>query len=184
MFQDLFGKQPLIISLDIDAHVEQKVDELVRAGISSIELLDYSPHVLAHIRNKYPRLKIGFGNIIHMNQLETAYRLGVDFISSPGFLPSLVHTAQIYKMNYLPGIASISEGMKCIELGIDAARVCPGDLKLCNLLNKYCAPLKLFPNDVQWEEIEQFLDLPSVAAVGLANPDNLQIELIAESLQI
>lgn len=184
MFHDLFGKQPLIISLDIDAHVEHKVDILVKAGINSIELLEPSIHVLASLRKKFPTLNIGLGNIHTTSQLEQAYHLKFDFMSSPGLLSSIAKTAQVYSMKYLPGISNITQAMQCLELGLEAARVCPGDLKLCGLLNKYCSKLKLFPMDVEWEEIEQFLDLPSVAAVGLTNPDHLQIAQIAESLQI
>ena len=44
--------------------------------------------------------------------------------------------------------------------------------------------LKLYPMDIEWGLIEQFLDLPSVAAVGLSNPNDLTILQICESLHI
>jgi 2-dehydro-3-deoxyphosphogluconate aldolase/(4S)-4-hydroxy-2-oxoglutarate aldolase len=184
MFNDLFGKQPLIVSLDIDAHVEQKIDQLYKAGLNTIELLQANAPLVSVLKAKYPQLKIGLGNIHHVDQLTYAYEIGMDFMSSVGFDAALAKTANIYQMNYLPGVCNMSDAMNILNLGMHHARPCPGDLSLCNLLNKYAPELKLFPIDVEWEMIDQFLDLPSVAAVGLTNPDQLQLIQITESIQI
>lgn len=184
MFQALFGKQPLIVSLDLDDDLLQKVAKLTAAGLSSIELLSYSAHTISQLRKTYPQVKLGVGQILNVDELIYAHSLDVDFISTPGFLPSILKTAKIYNMPLLPGISNISDAMQTMELGFLSCRPCPGDLNLCNLLNQYIPQLKLYPMDVEWELIEQFLDLPSVAAVGISNPDQLQIMQIAESLHI
>jgi 2-dehydro-3-deoxyphosphogluconate aldolase / (4S)-4-hydroxy-2-oxoglutarate aldolase len=184
MFNDLFGKQPLIVSLDIDAHVEQKIEQLIHAGLNAIELLQCNASMIKHLRVKHPQLKIGLGNIQTVDQLTYAYDLGLDFMSSPGFLAPLAMTANQYQMNYMPGLSHISDAMSIINLEIHHARPCPGNIELCNTLNKYFPDLKLYPMDVKWEDIELFLDLPAVAAVGLCNPDHLQMLQIAESIQI
>jgi 2-dehydro-3-deoxyphosphogluconate aldolase/(4S)-4-hydroxy-2-oxoglutarate aldolase len=184
MFNDLFGKQPLIVSLDIDAHVEQKIDQLMHAGLNTVELLQANAPLVAALRAKYPEIRIGLGNIHHVDQLTYAYEIGMDFMSSPGFHAPLIKTANIYQMHYLPGICNMSDALAILDLGMHHARPCPGNLTFCNLLNKYTTDLKLYPMDVEWEDIDQFLDLPSVAAVGLTNPDHLQMIQIAESIQI
>ena len=74
--------------------------------------------------------------------------------------------------------------MQTMEHGFLHCRPCPGDLSLCNLLNQYIPHMKLYPIDIDWELIDQFLDLPSVAAVGISNPDHLQILQISESLHV
>ena len=184
MFNDLFGKQPLIVSLDIDAHVEQKIEQLIQSGLNVIELLQCNISLIKHIRSKYPQLKIGLGNIHNVEQLTLAYDLGLDFMSSPGFYLPLAMTANQYQMNYLPGLSTVSDAMTIINHHIYQARPCPGSIELCNQLNKYFPELKLYPLDVKWEDIELFLDLPTVGAVGLSNPDHLQMLQIAESIQI
>jgi 2-dehydro-3-deoxyphosphogluconate aldolase/(4S)-4-hydroxy-2-oxoglutarate aldolase len=156
----------------------------VEAGLSSIELLTYSANTIAHLRKTYPQIKLGVGQVLNVDQLEYAHALQVDFISTPGFLPSILKTAKVYNMPLLPGVSNISDAMQTLELGYSACRPCPGDLHLCNLLNQYIPQMKLYPMDIEWELIEQFLDLPSVAAVGISNPDQLQIMQIAESLNI
>jgi 2-dehydro-3-deoxyphosphogluconate aldolase/(4S)-4-hydroxy-2-oxoglutarate aldolase len=184
MFHELFGKQPLIVSLDMDNEIEQKISKLIHAGLNSFELLSYSSNFIAHLRNLYPHIKIGIGNILNLEDLEQAYSLQVDFMSTPGFLPSILKTAAVYQMPLLPGVSSISDAMQTIDLGFLNCRPCPGDLQLCNLLNQYIPKLKLYPVNIEWEMIDQFLDLPSVAAVGISNPDHLQIIQIAESLHV
>lgn len=184
MFHDLFGKQPIIVSLDIDAYVEKKIELLVNAGITNIELLSCSANLVTHLRRRLPDIKIGLGNILNLEQLEMGHLMKFDFLSSPGFLPSLVNTAQVYQMNYLPGICSISEAMQAMAMGCHDVRLAPSDLKLCQNVCQYCPSLKLYPMDVDWGHIEQYLDLPSVAAVGLSNPDDLQMIQICESIQL
>jgi 2-dehydro-3-deoxyphosphogluconate aldolase/(4S)-4-hydroxy-2-oxoglutarate aldolase len=184
MFQDLFGKQPLIVSIDIDNEVQQKVKKLCEAGSTAIELLNYSPTLIAQLRHDFPELKIGMGNILTLEQLEKAAELKPDFISSPGLMPSMLKTASIYNLPLMPGISSLSDAMQAMELGYHDCRVCPGDLSLCKRLNQYMPQMKLYPMDIEWDLIVQFLDLPSVAAVGLSNPDDLTILQISESLHI
>jgi 2-dehydro-3-deoxyphosphogluconate aldolase/(4S)-4-hydroxy-2-oxoglutarate aldolase len=184
MFQDLFGKQPLIISLNLNSETDHKIANLTAAGLTAIELLDCSATYLAHLRALYPHLKIGYGGITSVDELEKAHQLQVDFMSTPGFMPSILKTASLYSMRLIPGIASIGEAMQAAELGFDDLRPCPGDLNLCRQLNQYMPQVKLYPMNIQWDLIEQFLDLPSVAAVGLTNPDPLQIMQINESLHI
>ncbi len=184
MFQDLFGKQPLIIALDVDVHVHQKVEQLVAAGIQNIELMSFAPTVMAKIKQRFPHIKLAQGNIQTIDQLEQGNSLGINFLSSPGFLAPLAQTAQLYQMPYMPGICNMSEAMQARSMGFHDLRIAHADIKLCNLLNKYSPDLKIYPMNVDWEDIEQYLDLPNIAAIGLSDPDALQIAHIAESLQI
>lgn len=184
MLQDLLGKQPLIVSLDMDDELQQKINQLVDAGVTTIELFSYNANTIAHLRKLYPQIKLGIGQVLTVDELEYAHSLKVDFISTPGLLPSILKTAKVYNIPLLPGVSSISDAMQILELGYYACRPCPGDLSLCNLLNQYIPQMKLYPMDIEWELIEQFLDLPSVAAVGISNPDSVQMIQIAESLHI
>lgn len=184
MFHDLFGKQPIIVSLDIDAYVEKKIELLVNAGITNIELLSCSANLITRLRHRLPNIRIGLGNILTVDQLELGYQMKFDFMSSPGFMPSLVKTANVYQMPYLPGVANISEAMQAMELGCHDVRLSPNDLKACQTICQYCPTLKIYPMDVDWSLIEQYLDLPSVAAVGLTNPDDIQMIQICESIQL
>ncbi len=52
-------------------------------------------------------------------------------------------------------------------------------LTFCNLLNKYLPLLRLFPAEVELDEIEHYLNLPSVAGISLLNPEVKHLSSIA-----
>jgi 2-dehydro-3-deoxyphosphogluconate aldolase/(4S)-4-hydroxy-2-oxoglutarate aldolase len=107
----LLGNQSVIVSLDVDNFLFQRLEQITEAGFNLIEINSTDPKLLAQILAQCPNIKIGAGGIIDTQQLENCYQAGVHFASSPGFLPAIAHTANVYSMNYLPGVATISEAM-------------------------------------------------------------------------
>ncbi len=166
-----FNHNAIIISLDVDACVVDTLHQVVKAGFHKVELNAADPRWLAKIIHDFPMLQIGAGNIMDTQQLEDCYQAGVSFATSPGFMPSIAQTAQIYSMNYIPGVATLSEAMQAKASGCQHVRPFPANLAFCTLLNKYLPGLQLYPAEIQWEEAEHFLSLPSVVAVSILNPE-------------
>ena len=171
MTDKLFGNQSIIVTLDVDAFLFDRLKQIGQAGFSVVEINCSEPGLLQKILQDFPSLRIGAGNIINTQQLEDCYQAGVHFVSSPGFLPAIAQTAAIYSINYLPGIATISEAMQVIALGYHQARPYPANLSFCASLNKYLPTLRLFPAEVEWDEAEHYLSLPAVAAISIINPE-------------
>lgn len=178
----LVGHQSLIITLDVDPFLFNKLELIVKAGFSVVELNSVDVKLLKQILQDFPMLRIGAGNIITTQQLEDCYQTGIHFATSPGFLPAIAQTAQVYSMNYLPGVATLSEAMAAAALGCQNVRPFPATLPFCTLLNKYLPLLRLYPAEVEWEEVEHFLNLPAVASVSILNPELKQIQLPTFSL--
>jgi len=172
----LIGSQSIIITLDVDAFLFEKLKQIADAGFSVVEINCIEQTLLRKVLNDFPMLRIGAGNIINTHQLEDCHQAGVDFITSPGFLPAIAQTANIYSINYLPGIATLSEAMHAMDLGCHNVRPFPANLAFCTHLNKCLPLLRLFPAEIDWEEAEHFLNLPSVAAVSIINPELKQLE--------
>ena len=168
---DSMNTQSLIITLDVDASLFTQLKHIQTAGFSVVELNNAEPAILSDALNAYPSLRLGVSNILNTEHLEKVQEAGAHFGSSPGFMPSLIQTANIYNFHYLPGIATPSEAMQAAALGCQHVRPLPATLSFCTLLNKYLPGLRLFPADTSWEEAEKLLELPSVAAVSLLNPD-------------
>jgi 2-dehydro-3-deoxyphosphogluconate aldolase/(4S)-4-hydroxy-2-oxoglutarate aldolase len=175
MMDKLIGTQSIIITLDVDAFLFDKLQQIVNAGFSVVEINCVEEALLQKVLNSFPSLRIGAGNIVTTQQLEICYQAGVHFVTSPGFLPAIAQTAAIYSINYIPGIATISEAMQAISVGCQHARPFPASLSFCTLLNKYLPLLRLFPAEVEWDEVEHFLNLPAVAAVSIINPELKQL---------
>ncbi len=167
----LMGTQSVMITLDVDALLFEKIKQISDAGFTMVEINSTEPSILQKVLHDFPALRIGAGNIINTQQLQDSCNAGVHFATSPGFLPAIAQTAAIYSMHYLPGVATLSEAMHAISLGCQHVRPFPARLSFCTLLNKCLPLLRLFPAEVEWDEAEHFLNLPSVAAVSLLNPE-------------
>ncbi|KTD16406.1 keto-hydroxyglutarate aldolase [Legionella jordanis] len=178
MTDKLFDNQSIIISLDVDAFLFDRLKQIAKAGFAAVEINSSEQMILKKVLNDFPALRVGAGNIISTQQLEDCYQAGVHFASSPGFLPAIAQTAAIYSVNYLPGIATISEAMQVMALGYHQARPYPANLSFCASLNKCLPMLRLFPAEVEWEEAEHYLSLPAVAAVSILNPEGKHLEAL------
>lgn len=165
------SNQSVIITLDVDSYLYDKLQKVSKSGFSMVEINSADPAILSSALGDFPHLKIGAGNIIDTQQLENCYQAGASFVTSPGLLPSIAQTANIYSINYIPGIATPSEAMQAMALGCHHVRPYPATLGLCTLLNKSLPLLRLFPADIEWDETELFFNLPSVAGVSILNPD-------------
>lgn len=181
MFDKLNSSQSVIITLDVDAFLFDKLKQVVQSGFSVTEINSSEPTLFQKILSDFPSLRIGAGNITNSQQLEDCHQAGVHFVTSPGFLSTLAQTASMYSINYLPSIATVSEGMAAMALGCHHVRVFPASFSLCSLLNKSLPFLRLFPAEIEWDNIEHFLNLPAVAAVSILNPEILQLKQIREA---
>lgn len=180
----LLGNQSIIISLDVDNFLFERLAQIAHAGFSLVEINSTETQLLQQAITQFPSIKIGAAGITEVQQLEYCYHAGVHFATSPGFLPSIAQTATVYSMNYLPGIATISEAMAAMSVGYVHVRPFPADLAFCTMLNKCLPGLKLFPAEIEWEKAEHFLNLPTVAAVGINNPDKKQLAALAASVLV
>lgn len=176
---ELFGTQSVIVTLDVDAFLFDRLKQVSLAGFSVAEINSSDQGLLKKILEQFPSLRIGAGNIINTQQLEDCYQAGAHFVTSPGFLPSIAQTASIYSMNYIPGIATLSEAMQVMALGYHQARPYPASLSFCALVNKCLPMLRLFPAEIEWDEAEHYLTLPSVAAVSIVNPESKQLAALS-----
>ncbi|WP_115304057.1 bifunctional 4-hydroxy-2-oxoglutarate aldolase/2-dehydro-3-deoxy-phosphogluconate aldolase [Legionella beliardensis] len=182
MTDKLFNTQTIIVTLDVDALLFNRLEQVAQAGFSAVEINTHDTGLLKAILEQFPGLRIGAANILNTEQLENCYQAGVHFASSPGFLPAIAQTAAIYSINYLPGIATISEAMQVMALGYSQARPYPSTLSFCALLNRCLPMLRLFPTEVEWDEAEHYLSLPCVDAVSILNPESTQLSTLSTAI--
>jgi 2-dehydro-3-deoxyphosphogluconate aldolase/(4S)-4-hydroxy-2-oxoglutarate aldolase len=180
----LLAAQSVIITIDVDSFLIEKLQRLANSGFTIVEVNTVDAQVIKQIVKEFPNLTIGAGNIINVEQLEACYQAGAHFVTSPGFLPSLVQTANVYSIQYLPGVATLSEAMQAMELGCNHVRPLPADLNFCTLLNKSLPMMHLYPVEIEWEETEHFLNLPSVRAVSILNPETEQLRALSAGILV
>lgn len=171
-----------MISLDVDALLFNKLEELAAANFSMIEINSSEPALLKKAIQDFPRLQIGAGNITNSQQLEDCCSAGVSFVSSPGLLAPLAQTAEIYSVKYIPGIATLSEGMQAIALDKHNVKVYPANQDLCKALSKSLPLLRLFPAEVPLLEAKDYLRIPGVAAITIVNPELKDLKSLSNEL--
>lgn len=180
----ILGNQSIIISLDVDNFLFERLDQISNAGFTLVEINSTDTNLLTQVINQCPSIRIGAGGIVTTGQLEECYKAGVHFASSPGFLAAIAQTAMIYEMNFLPGVSTISEAMAAMALGFQQVRPFPANLGFCTVLNKCLPNLKLIPADIEWEEAEHFLNLPTVSAISINNPDKKQLNTMSSGILV
>ena len=168
----LISSSSIIITLDVDDFLFDKLQQINTFKVSTVvEINSVNANLLKTAIKQFPDLRIGAGNITTLDELEECHQTGVAFITSPGFMPEMVQTADMYNMTYLPSIATISEAMQAMSVGCQNLRVLPTSIALCTILNKCLPQLKLFPANVTEETIKRYLSLPFVSCVSILNPD-------------
>lgn len=182
IIDNLLSNQSIIVSLDVDNLLFDRLQQIIEVGFSLVEINSTEEQLLSKIIKQFPNIKIGAGGIITTQQLEQCYQAGVHFASSPGFVPAIAQTASIYSMNYLPGVATISEAMAAMSIGYNQVRPFPANLAFCTLLNKCLPELNLYPAEIEWDEAEHFLNLPAVSAVSIHNPDKKQLTALSSGI--
>jgi 2-dehydro-3-deoxyphosphogluconate aldolase / (4S)-4-hydroxy-2-oxoglutarate aldolase len=173
----LVNSSSIIITLDVDDLLFdrlQQIDSITQDAV--VEINSVNPHLLETSIKQFPNICIGAGNITTLDELEECHQTGVNFMTSPGFMPEIVQTADLYNMTYLPSISTISEAMHAISIGCQNLRTLPTSIALCTMLNRYLPQLKLYPANVSIETIKRYLSLPFVAAVSILTPDSQILE--------
>lgn len=180
--ETFLANESIIITIDVDTFLFERLRQIIQAGFKTVEINSFDLSLLQKIINDFPQLRLGAGNITDTQQLENVYQAGVHFATSPGFLPAIAQTAAVYSMNYLPGIATLSEAMQIMALGYRQARPYPTSLSFCTLINRCLPALRLFPAEIERDETEHYLSLPSVAAISILNPDKKQLNGLAAGI--
>lgn len=184
MLDALQGNHNLIITLDMDNAILDRLKQIAEAGINLVEINSSDPVILAEIIQTFPQLRVGAGNITQIQQLEDVHKAGVHFTTSPGFLRELAVTSQIYSMLHIPGIATLSEALQTFTLGLRYVSPRPPSLAFCKLLSKHFPGLKQIPAEVEWEEAEHYLNIASVAAINVCNPERKQLQSFASAMLV
>lgn len=90
------------------------------------------------------RLCVGVGSVQTVDQLKKAHSLGAKFAVSAGFNEKLVAAAVDLGLDYLPGVATPTEILRAIDIGIEVVKWFPAEsLGGIKTLNAISAP---FPN--------------------------------------
>ena len=114
---------------------------------------------------------IGAGTVINEQQAKEAISLGAQFIVSPGLSVSVAKVCKENNIPYFPGVATPTEIMQAIELGIKIVKFFPasvyGGIKAINALGAAFPQIKFLPTGgVGPDNLPEFLSNKKIYACG------------------
>jgi 2-dehydro-3-deoxyphosphogluconate aldolase/(4S)-4-hydroxy-2-oxoglutarate aldolase len=117
------------------------------------------------------RLLVGAGTVITAEQVDVAVEAGAQFIVSPGLVRAVVERANELGVLVIPGIATATEAIAAIELGVRLVKFFPaessGGAPAVRAFAAVFSDLRFIPTGGIDEVLARdYLSIPSVVAVG------------------
>ena len=117
------------------------------------------------------RLLVGAGTVVTAAQVDRAVDAGARFVVSPGFAPAVVERALELGVAVLPGVATASEIMAAVALGLSVLKFFPaeagGGVAAVRALAAPFPQVRFVPTGgVTATSMPDYLAVPAVVAVG------------------
>jgi 2-dehydro-3-deoxyphosphogluconate aldolase / (4S)-4-hydroxy-2-oxoglutarate aldolase len=116
-----------VLVIDDAAFARPIGEALVAGGLRALEVTLRTPAALDTIREiaKVKNAVVGAGTVLNRQDLEAAIAAGARFIVSPGLTESLARAAIEAGIPFLPGIATASDIMRGLDLGLNRFKFFP-----------------------------------------------------------
>ncbi|WP_017579289.1 bifunctional 4-hydroxy-2-oxoglutarate aldolase/2-dehydro-3-deoxy-phosphogluconate aldolase [Nocardiopsis valliformis] len=170
---DLAPVMPVVVVEDVE-HAVPLARALVAGGLPGIEVTLRTPAALSaieRIAQEVPEAVVGAGTVVNGEQAGAAAKAGARFLVSPGCTPELARAMADTGLPALPGVATVSEAMALLELGLTELKFFPaeasGGAKFLKSLTGPLPQLKFCPTGgITAESAPDYLALPNVGCVG------------------
>jgi len=164
---------PVIVLKDL-AHAVPLAKALVEGGLDVLEITLRSPVALdaiAKIAAEVPGALVGAGTVTNANQFADAANAGAKFVVSPGLTEEVVRASRDHLVPILPGIATASDIMRGLGLGLDFFKFFPaetsGGAPAIKALGGPFPQVRFCPTGgVAASNLKTYLSLPNVICAG------------------
>ena len=163
---------PVLVIEDAE-NARELAEALVGGGLRVLEVTLRTPAALDAIRrmNLVPGAIVGAGTVVNEAQFDEACAAGAEFIVSPGLTEPLARVANRTGVPFLPGVATATEIMHGLDLGLDHFKFFPaeasGGLPALKALAAPFGQVRFCPTGgISAERAGEWLAHPSVLCVG------------------
>jgi 2-dehydro-3-deoxyphosphogluconate aldolase/(4S)-4-hydroxy-2-oxoglutarate aldolase len=117
---------PVLVIHDA-AEARPLAEALVAGGLTVLEVTLRTPAALDAIQamKQVPGAIVGAGTVLNKHQLDAALGAGAEFVISPGLTDNLARSVIATGVPYLPGVATTSDIMRGLDLGLDRFKFFP-----------------------------------------------------------
>ena len=164
---------PVIVIKDM-AHAVPLAKALVEGGLNILEVTLRTPAALDAIRAIAAEVKgaiVGAGTVINAGQFAAAVDAGSKFVVSPGLTEEVVRASRDHNVPILPGIATASDIMRGLGLGLSTFKFFPaetsGGAPAIKALGGPFPQARFCPTGgVSAKNLASYLSLPNVICAG------------------
>lgn len=163
---------PVVVIDDVEC-ARPLADALVSAGLPLAEITfrTESAEDALRVLGERDVIVVGAGSIRTADQVDRAVRAGARFIVSPGLSVTVVERCRALDVPVLPGVATPTEIMHALDLGIEAVKLFPagllgGPAAVRDLGAPFPAMRFVPTGGVGPANVGEYLALSSVVAVG------------------
>lgn len=123
------------------------------------------------IASTFPKMLLGAGTVLSIDQVKSAVDAGAKFIVSPGLNPKVVEYCLSNNLLIIPGIATPTEIERALEFNLEVVKFFPAEvLGGLNYLKAISAPygnLKFIPTGgIDEKNLSGYLQFPKVLTCG------------------
>lgn len=162
-----------VVVIDNPDHAVPLGKALLDGGLDVIEVTYRTAGAQAALTalKALPELIVGAGTVVRPEQVDSAVDAGAQFLVSPGLSAAVVQRAQAVGVPILPGVATPSDIMAALALGLDIVKLFPAaTLGGPSAIKAFSAPfpgLRFVPTGgISAATVGDYLALPSVIAAG------------------
>jgi 2-dehydro-3-deoxyphosphogluconate aldolase/(4S)-4-hydroxy-2-oxoglutarate aldolase len=149
-------------------------EALSKGGLPCAEITfrtDAADEAIRLIIAAQPEMLIGAGTVLSVFQAQKAVDAGARFIVSPGFDPKVVNWCLEQKVVVIPGIATPTEALMAIEMGLNILKFFPseelGGISMLQAISAALIGVKFIPTGgITPANLTSYIRLPMVFAVG------------------
>lgn len=146
---------------------------LLDGGLTTVEVTLRTQAGLEAIRRMPKELKLGAGTVLTRDQVDQAIDAGAQYILSPGLSEDVVRRCQEREVPVIPGIATATELMRALELGVDTVKFFPaeqlgGPAGIKALAGPFPGVRFLPTGGVTVDTLTAYLEMQCVIGVGMS----------------
>ena len=167
------GIVPVVVLEEV-AQALPVAQALLAGGINVMEITfrtAAAKESIATVAREMPEMMVGAGTVVNLRQLEEAAQAGAQFIVSPGSSAELIKASLERQLAIVPGVATPSEIMIGLELGLKVFKFFPaetyGGLKAIKALSGPFPQIHFIPTGgIKQDNAGEYLKNPGIIAVG------------------
>lgn len=175
IFKEIYSRAIIpVVEIERVQLAEPLACTLVEAGLPLLEITLRTPAALAaiqRVRKAYPKITLGAGTILTLEQAKQAASAGADFLVSPGLPHDAVEWALREGIPFLPGAVTPNEILQGLRLGIEVFKFFPaetmGGLTAIKAISDPFPTVRFIPTGgIHTENLAAYLSNERVIAAG------------------